>query len=356
MTVTFSEFGRTIDQNGNLGTDHGNISPMFVIGKHLNPGVFGAHPSLNNRLSNGRNYAETELKNDYRRVYSTLLQDWLGASATALQDSPLGAFTSQKLGLVASTKNASPDCLVDTLVDCSNWPKDSTTLVPIVSDQGWTYYAPAGYAGNNFLLGIQHLPGSSGANTQNFTLGIQMHKLICGPHGFFTYQQTHQQEGVFVSGHYFNISVSSATLPNGWVNIRVFVDANYQQNLLQAADAFLDAQQATRISPELWFKTPAGTLLDLPGVHLKADATGFNHLIEPLVIQQSGAYLSGAYVQFNQVSGIHQTGLASFIRVSNAPVPLQQDITPEPGMIRFNPVGANLQGYNGTRWCELKMK
>lgn len=355
MTVSFSEFGRTIDQNGNLGTDHGNISPMFVVGKHLNPGVFGDHPSLNNRLSNGRNYVETERKNDYRQVYGTLLQDWLGASASALLDSPLAAFTSKKLPLIANSKNASPDCLLDTLVDCSNWPKETSTLIPILTDQGWTYYAPVGYTGNNFLIAVQHLPGTDGANSATITLQIQLNKLICGPHGVFTYQQTARQEGVFVNGYFFNISVSSSTQPNGWVNFRIFPDSTYRENLIKTAESFVDAQNAARTSPEFWFKTPAGMPLSLPGSHLKSDATGFNHLIHPLPIHQVGTHLGNAYVQFNEVSGIHQAGFASFIRVSNAPVPLQNDPLPQPGMIRFNPVGENLQGFNGSEWRELKM-
>jgi len=44
--VTFSEFGRTADQNDSRGTDHGTVSPMFVFGKHISPGVTGTNINL----------------------------------------------------------------------------------------------------------------------------------------------------------------------------------------------------------------------------------------------------------------------------------------------------------------------
>ena len=34
--LTFSEFGRKAKENGNLGTDHGEIAPMFVFGSAIN--------------------------------------------------------------------------------------------------------------------------------------------------------------------------------------------------------------------------------------------------------------------------------------------------------------------------------
>ena len=46
MTTTFTEFGRKPIENANKGTDHGNLGPMFVIGKGVNPGFTGTHLSL----------------------------------------------------------------------------------------------------------------------------------------------------------------------------------------------------------------------------------------------------------------------------------------------------------------------
>ncbi|MEL6841953.1 MAG: DUF1501 domain-containing protein, partial [Bacteroidota bacterium] len=44
MTVTFSEFGRQVGENGNFGTDHGTLAPMFVLGRGVTPGVTGTNP------------------------------------------------------------------------------------------------------------------------------------------------------------------------------------------------------------------------------------------------------------------------------------------------------------------------
>jgi len=43
--VAMSEFGRTINVNGNGGTDHGRGSACFVMSGNATPGVFGDYPS-----------------------------------------------------------------------------------------------------------------------------------------------------------------------------------------------------------------------------------------------------------------------------------------------------------------------
>jgi len=86
MTATFSEFGRQVRQNANVGTDHGHISPFFVIGKHTPAGVLSDHPLL---PSTGFQYALTERKFDYRQIFATLLRDWLGANDTVMLASEL---------------------------------------------------------------------------------------------------------------------------------------------------------------------------------------------------------------------------------------------------------------------------
>jgi len=81
MTATFSEFGRRAIENGNYGTDHGTIAPMFVFGNGVEAGVSGANDNLTDLLYG------TQLQNqqyDYRQLYSTILQDWLGSGDGAL--------------------------------------------------------------------------------------------------------------------------------------------------------------------------------------------------------------------------------------------------------------------------------
>lgn len=81
--LTFSEFGRKAAENGNLGTDHGEIAPMFVFGKPVAGGVSGANPDLSEATSNN-NFQIKTVQFDYRQTFATLLQDYLGADDTII--------------------------------------------------------------------------------------------------------------------------------------------------------------------------------------------------------------------------------------------------------------------------------
>jgi uncharacterized protein (DUF1501 family) len=86
LTFTFSEFSRNIKENGSLGTDHGHAGAMFFFGPKIKPGLRGAYPSLDD-IHQVRNGA---LKHnmDFRSVYSTVLEKWLGVKAEPI----LGAY------------------------------------------------------------------------------------------------------------------------------------------------------------------------------------------------------------------------------------------------------------------------
>ncbi len=70
LVMTFSEFGRRVQENGSKGTDHGAASCLFVAGPALKGGIVGEHPSLKDLDSGDLKYAL-----DFRRVYATLLDD-----------------------------------------------------------------------------------------------------------------------------------------------------------------------------------------------------------------------------------------------------------------------------------------
>jgi len=72
--MIFSEFGRRVPENSNLGTDHGAANLMFVAGTKLKGGHYGQIPSLS-KLDEGDNLVYTT---DFRRVYSTMISGWLG--------------------------------------------------------------------------------------------------------------------------------------------------------------------------------------------------------------------------------------------------------------------------------------
>ena len=80
LTLTFSEFGRRIEENGSRGTDHGEASPLFLIGGGVKGGLYGTPPDL--ATTNMGNVRYTV---DFRSVYATVLERWLGRpSATVL--------------------------------------------------------------------------------------------------------------------------------------------------------------------------------------------------------------------------------------------------------------------------------
>lgn len=76
--VMFSEFGRRVEENASLGTDHGTAGPMFVIGRKVKPGLYGKHPSLTDLDSNG----DLKMTTDFRRVYATMIDEWMGYKDT----------------------------------------------------------------------------------------------------------------------------------------------------------------------------------------------------------------------------------------------------------------------------------
>ena len=106
MTATFSEFGRKPIENGNIGTDHGGIAPMLLFGSGVEPGITGTNVDLNNL--NGDQLQNAQF--DYRQVFTTLLQDWLGTGDDGLEATLFGAFVGNKLPLVNATAIVDPDC------------------------------------------------------------------------------------------------------------------------------------------------------------------------------------------------------------------------------------------------------
>ena len=89
--MIFTEFGRRVEENGSLGTDHGTATPMFLVGHGVKGGLYGQHPSLTD-LDDGN----MKMTTDFRRVYATMIKEWLGYDDTpaVLKGSfaPLGVF------------------------------------------------------------------------------------------------------------------------------------------------------------------------------------------------------------------------------------------------------------------------
>jgi hypothetical protein len=88
--MTFSEFGRRIINNGSMGTDHGIGAPVLFFGAALNAGMIGSSPiiPLNPTVND-----QVPMQNDFRQIYSTVMQDWFCLSASESQTVLGSAFT-----------------------------------------------------------------------------------------------------------------------------------------------------------------------------------------------------------------------------------------------------------------------
>lgn len=80
IIMTWSEFGRRVEENASLGTDHGTAAPLFVLGNAVTGGILGEPPDLGH-LDQYGNLKHTV---DFRSVYATVLDRWLGAPSTAV--------------------------------------------------------------------------------------------------------------------------------------------------------------------------------------------------------------------------------------------------------------------------------
>jgi uncharacterized protein (DUF1501 family) len=78
--LAFSEFGRTIQENGSAGTDHGTAGPLFLAGPCVKAGLVGTTPKL---LDPDPKHGDLRVGLDFRRVYAAVLEDWLGLPAKA---------------------------------------------------------------------------------------------------------------------------------------------------------------------------------------------------------------------------------------------------------------------------------
>ena len=74
--LCFSEFGRRVAENGSAGTDHGTAAPVFLAGPGVKSGLIGPTPSLCDLVD-----GDIKMAIDFRRVYATVLDDWLGLSS-----------------------------------------------------------------------------------------------------------------------------------------------------------------------------------------------------------------------------------------------------------------------------------
>lgn len=93
LLLTVSEFGRRVQANHSAGADHGAASTLLAISPQVNGGFYGQMPSLTQLDSEGNLVPSV----DYRSVYATVLDTWLGADSQQVLGGGFG-----NLGFVAA--------------------------------------------------------------------------------------------------------------------------------------------------------------------------------------------------------------------------------------------------------------
>ena len=129
MACTFSEFGRCARENGSFGTDHGTLAPMYIFGKTTAAGVSGTNVDLGNLTSDNQLQG---VQHDYRQVFSTLLQDWLGANSWVMEQTMFEGYA--KIPLVEAGYVVDPGCYYGGSVtitdDVFGTPKPTLNIFP----------------------------------------------------------------------------------------------------------------------------------------------------------------------------------------------------------------------------------
>jgi uncharacterized protein (DUF1501 family) len=83
--LVWSEFGRRAEENASNGTDHGAAGAGFLIGARSAGTMIGEFPGLD-KLDRDGNLRATA---DFRSLYASLIEDWLGGDAEAILPGPI---------------------------------------------------------------------------------------------------------------------------------------------------------------------------------------------------------------------------------------------------------------------------
>ena len=83
LTMTFSEFGRTIVSNETNGTDHGTAAPLFIFGNKVDSSISGANPQIPESV-NWEDNLNSEF--DFRQVYASIINQWMSGGKKSAKD------------------------------------------------------------------------------------------------------------------------------------------------------------------------------------------------------------------------------------------------------------------------------
>ena len=157
LTMTISEFGRRIEENGSNGTDHGAASTTMFFGPGLQGhGFVGNHPNINDNDKKGN----LKFTTDFRSLYCTVLKDWLCINPYVVDKLfPEGYYNTVDLGFSCnsskeySSKEADSVATVNkssTSTDNFTGQTISTTTTELTYENGF-FHTPTYQGGNTYI-------------------------------------------------------------------------------------------------------------------------------------------------------------------------------------------------------------
>jgi uncharacterized protein (DUF1501 family) len=111
VTSTYSEFGRTLDENTGRGTDHGEVGTMFIVGNGVKPGVTGTAIDLS--APKVFNRGLIDLQYDYRSVWTAILQDFMAHGPQGITAARMQNFLGAKAPIIKASYTAPQSCYIN---------------------------------------------------------------------------------------------------------------------------------------------------------------------------------------------------------------------------------------------------
>ena len=187
LGITFSEFGRKAQENGSLGTDHGEVAPVFAFGKPVKSGVSGVNVDLSEAVSSN-NFQIQSVQYDYRQTFATIMQDFLGSNDAVVDAAFVGnmnseSFTDYKIPDLVKSEFLVPESCYDgslstpnqTVAEWSVYPNPFKTDFFVKSENQHlkTSYELRNYLGQRVLSGdLEFVNGNAKIQTNNLQNGL----------------------------------------------------------------------------------------------------------------------------------------------------------------------------------------
>jgi uncharacterized protein (DUF1501 family) len=183
LTMTFTEFGRRVYSNASYGTDHGTATPVFLFGKGLKGGILGTNPDLGDLNQGNLKYAI-----DYRNVYTSVVQDWFGASDEAMQATGFDEWTSSRLDLFDDASALPGKDFTNNnyrLLGCFPNPTEDITTLEFFLQKAGTVYIDVYKTDGRLIKHVEPFAGEFGYQSKPISLsgfdgGIYLVKLRSG--------------------------------------------------------------------------------------------------------------------------------------------------------------------------------